>query len=68
MPEKPREYKKRIDEQRKKRRKNRDELIEYINEYELVDERYKTETKKEILANFDKNEKAEKNSELYVKI
>ena len=68
MPEKPREYKNRIDEQRRKRRRNRDELIECINEYELIDERYKAETKQEILASFEKNEKAEKAWELYVKI
>jgi hypothetical protein len=60
MTETPREYKNRIDEQRRKRRRNRDELIECINEYELVDERYKAETKQEILASFEKNEKAEK--------
>jgi len=68
MTETPREYKNRIDEQRRKRRRNRDELIECINEYELVDERYKAETKQEILASFEKNENAEKTWELYVKI
>jgi hypothetical protein len=68
MSETPREYKKRIDETREKRRKNRNRLLECLQEYELVDERFKTKTRKEILENFEKNETAEKSTELYVKI
>jgi len=68
MTETPREYKKRVDETREKRRKNRDKFFEYLQEYELVDERFKAKTRQEILANFEKNEKAEKGSDLYTKI
>jgi hypothetical protein len=68
MTETPREYKKRIDEQREKRRINRDKLIQQIENYELVDKNYKARIRQEILLNFEENEKAEKNSELYVKI
>ena len=65
MTETPRQYKKRIDDKWKKNEKNRDELIQQIEKYELVDKRFKTRTKQEILENFEKNKKAEKESEQY---
>ena len=68
MEETPRLYKKRIDETREKRRKNRDKFLEFLQEYDLVDERFKTKTRKEILANFEENERTEKSTELYLKI
>jgi len=68
MPETPREYKKRIEEKWKKNEKNKEKLIKKIEWYELLDERFKTKTKKEILANFEKNQKAELESEQYTMI
>ena len=68
MTETPRQYKKRIDEKRKKNEKNRDKLIQQIEKYELVDEDFKTRTKQEILENFEKNQRAEKNSEFYLTV
>ena len=66
--EKPREYKKRIVEKWQRNEKNKDKLIEKIEWYELLDERFKIETKKEILANFEKNKKAELEWERYTTI
>ena len=65
MTETPRQYKRRIDEKWKRNEKNRDELIQQIEKYGLVDEEFKARTKKEILENFEKNKNAEKESEQY---
>ena len=65
MTETPREYKKRIDEKRVRNGKNKWKLIEKIEWYELLDEKFKSKTKQEILENFSKNEKADKESEQY---
>lgn len=68
MTETPREYKKRIDEKWEKNEKNKDKLIQKIDSYELLDEKFKEKTKQEILDNFVKNQKAEQESEQYTTI
>ena len=68
MAETPREYKKRIDEKRVKNAKNKKKLIKKIEQYELMDDRYKAKTIQEILSNFEKNDQAEKSSELYTSV
>jgi len=68
MSETPREYKKRIDEKWKRNENNKEKLIKKIEWYELLDEGFKTRNKQEILANFEKNQKAELESEQYTMI
>ena len=65
MTETPREYKKRIDEKRARNEKNKGKLLEKIEWYDLLDSKFKAKTKQEIVENFLKNEKADKESEQY---
>ena len=68
MTETPREYKKRVDEEWIRNGENVNKLIKEIDKYELLDKNYKTVTKQQILENFSKNQKAEKESEEYLRI
>ena len=68
VEEKPREYKKRVDEEWIRNGENVNKLIKEIDEYELLDKNYKTLTKQQILENFSKNQKAEKESEKYLRV
>ena len=68
MEEKAREYKKRVDEEWINNEKNKEKLIKKIDEYELLDKKYKTLTKQQILENFSRNQKAEKESEKYLRV
>ena len=59
------EYRKEVEERLEIERQNRDKLIEQIRNYDLVDEKYKSDIKQEILQNFEINENNTKEDETY---
>jgi len=68
MSETPREYIKRIDEKWRRNEIINRKLIETIEWYDLLDERFKITAKQEFLDNFDKNQKAEQGWKKYTVI
>lgn len=58
-------YKKETDEKLEIERKNRDNLIKQIENYDLADEKYKDSTKQEIMQNFKKHENNVKEDPTY---
>ena len=68
MTETPREYIKRIDEKWRRNEIINRELIETIEWYELLDKRFKTTAKKELLDSFQRNQKAEQEWKRYTMI
>ena len=68
MPETPREYIKRIDEKWRRNEIINRKLIETIEWYDLLDERFKITAKQKLLDNFDKNQKVEQGWKKYTVI